>query len=162
MSERLTKRIDGGIQVGCVKYLAAGATLNALDRLAAYEDLGTVEALAALVEASRWIPVTERLPMSQTKVLVQMVDKASGRKHTTTASHIGYHEQDTESNGWEDYEGETEYDEDKDCFWVHSCWYEVNMVDDNPNYELDGECEITHWRPLPTAPEKGAEHEQNG
>ena len=31
-------------------------------RLAAYEDLGPVEELAALKEQTRWIPVSERLP----------------------------------------------------------------------------------------------------
>ena len=34
----------------------------AADALAAYEDLGTVEELAALKERTRWIPVSERLP----------------------------------------------------------------------------------------------------
>ena len=40
------------------RYLAG----DAADRLAAYEDLGTVEELAALKERTRWIPVSERLP----------------------------------------------------------------------------------------------------
>ena len=34
----------------------------AADALAAYEDLGPVEELAALKEQTRWIPVSERLP----------------------------------------------------------------------------------------------------
>ena len=34
----------------------------AVDRLAAYEDLGPVEELAALKERTRWVPVSERLP----------------------------------------------------------------------------------------------------
>ena len=34
----------------------------AADRLAAYEDLGTVEEFATLKEQTRWIPVSERLP----------------------------------------------------------------------------------------------------
>lgn len=33
-----------------------------IDKLAAYEDLGTVEELAALKERTRWVPVSERLP----------------------------------------------------------------------------------------------------
>ena len=68
MVERLTTTSDKGglaftfgLDVTCkpsemAKILALG------EHLKAYEDLGTVEELAALKERTRWIPVSERLP----------------------------------------------------------------------------------------------------
>jgi len=72
MDERLTKRFENG-RAG----LAGNGTPCenmckypiVLDHLAAYEDLGTVEELAALKERMRWIPVSERLPDSEADVL---------------------------------------------------------------------------------------------
>lgn len=112
--------------------------------------------IAELKEAQRWIPVTpETMPPTQKKVIVRVADNTSRYKFTTTAAHLGYHEQNTSDYGWDEYEGDTEYDEEKDCFWVRPGWYEVNAIDDNPNYELDG-YEVTHWMPLPEPPaEKG-------
>ena len=104
--------------------------------------------------AQRWIPCAERVPEPQTKVLIRMTDRTFKHAYTTIAAHIGYHDAKAEDD-WQEYEGETEYDEENDCFWVHPCWYEVNMVDDNPNYELDDDYEVTHWQPLPQPPEKG-------
>ena len=51
---------------------------------------------------------------------------------------------------------ETEYDEENDCFWIKPCWYEVNVVDDNPNWELTC-CIVTHWMPLPEPPKENTQ-----
>ena len=100
----------------------------------------------------KWIPVTERLPQSETIVLVSALTKGFTYRHTLMAAHIGHHEFTTEEYGWHEYEGETEYDEEEDCFWIPECWYEVNAVEDNGNWVIDSDYEVTHWMPLPEPP----------
>ena len=102
-----------------------------------------------------WISVEDRLPEPEQIVLVVMEWSDScapiGKPSVSIAAHVGYHELTTED--WRDYEGNVEYDEENDCFWVEPCWYEVNVVDDNPNWELEG-FEVTHWMPLPQPPKE--------
>ena len=101
---------------------------------------------------SVWISVKDRLPKTEQKVLVS-IKTAYGTRCTTIAAHVGYHERNSESDGWSldceiDWE---EYDEENDVYWVPECWYEVNFVDDNPNWIIDKvDGEITHWMPLPS------------
>jgi hypothetical protein len=99
---------------------------------------------------SKWIPVTERLPESEKIVLVSAKSKTFGYRHTLMVAHIGHHEFTTEEYGWHEYEGETEYDEENDCFWIPECWYEVNSVEDNGNWIIDSDYDVTHWMPLPS------------
>lgn len=96
-----------------------------------------------------WIPVSERLPETDKKVLVNL-HNTYGKDVILMASHIGYHERTSEDYGWQEFEGDTEYDEENDCFWIPECWCESNYVEDNANWIID-ECEgiITHWMPLP-------------
>ena len=101
----------------------------------------------ALKEAQRWIPVSERLPNTEQVVIAYM---RSAYPVIACLAHVGYHELTTED--WRDYEGETEYDEENDCYWIKPCWYEVNVVDDNPNWQVDDDYEVTHWMPLHAAP----------
>ena len=114
------------------------------------------EHLPAFTPPNEWVSVEERLPESQTPVLAVLQSKTFSKYITISVlAHIGYHEVNTEDDfGWREYEGETEYDEKKDCFWVHPCWYEVNAVDDNPNWEVDDVYEVTHWMPLPAPPDR--------
>lgn len=106
-----------------------------------------------------WIPCSERLPETDKKVLVNL-HNTYGKDVILMASHIGYHERTSEDYGWQEYEGDTEYDEENDCFWIPECWYESNYVEDNANWIID-ECEgtITHWMPLPETYKKEGESE---
>ena len=108
-------------------------------------------------EVQRWIPVTERLPDSERVVLVSALTKTFRHRHTLMAAHIGHHEFTTEDTDWREYEGDTEYDEENDCFWIPECWYEVNAIDDNGNWIIDSEYDVTHWMPLPQPPKEDAE-----
>ena len=110
---------------------------------------------AVLLQIPHWIPVTERLPESEKIVLVSAKSKTFGYRHTLMVAHIGHQEFTTEEYGWHEYEGNTEYDEEKDCFWIPECWYEVNSVEDNGNWIIDDDYDVTHWMPLPEPPKEG-------
>lgn len=102
----------------------------------------------------KWISVKDRLPESGEKVLVRVRSKTLEQyQQLTVATHIGEKEETTEDYGWEDCECETEYDEDNDCYWIKECWYETNVIDDNPNWIINGDYIVTHWMPLPDGPE---------
>lgn len=97
-----------------------------------------------------WISVKDRLPKSGEKVIALLQSKTFQRYSSITIlAHIGEHEQTTDDYDWWDCECDTEYDEEKDCYWVKECWYEVNVVDDNPNWIIDSDYDVTHWMPLP-------------
>ena len=111
-----------------------------------------LESAANGVTIQRWIPVTERLPDSQTPVLVVAVSKGMGLPYVLRAAHINHYDISTDEYGWTDGEYETEYDEENDCFWIAECWYECNAVGDNENWVLDNDYTVTHWMPLPQPP----------
>lgn len=114
-----------------------------------------LDTLNLLKEQPQWISVKDRMPKTEQHVLVS-IKTAYGNCYTTVAAHVGYHERNSESDGWSleceiDWD---EYDEKNDWYWVPECWYEVNFVDDNTNWIIDKvDGEITHWMPLPKYPE---------
>ena len=104
-----------------------------------------------------WISVDKALPKSMENVLIAIKckynGKPNGKYYITTGAHCNDHEYTTEDYGWIEYEGDTEYDEEKDCFWVKAGWWETNFVEDNENWEIDpADGEVTHWMRLPDAP----------
>lgn len=100
-----------------------------------------------------WISVKDRLPESGEKVIARLQSRTFQIHWTTTIlAHIGEHEKTTDDDDWRDCECDTEYDEKNDCYWISECWYEVNVVDDNPNWIIDSDYNVTHWMPLPTFP----------
>ena len=63
-----------------------------LDRLAAYEDLGPVEELAALKERTRWIPCSERLPETDGFYNVVMNGDRWGEPDVWSATSCGFYD----------------------------------------------------------------------
>ena len=143
--ERLTvpaERLpDGGTRIQVVD--ARAVKEHAMElywRLKNYEDTGLspddvtdlmgshAVAIGELAKVPEWIPVGERLPESDKAVLVSAKCKTFGFRHTLKAAHIGHHEATTEDYGWQEYEGDTEYDEENDCFWIPECWCEDNLT----------------------------------
>ena len=114
-----------------------------------------LEAAADMLEQDvpKWISVKERMPESGEKVIARLQSKTFQRyRPITMLAHIGAHEKTTDDSDWRDCECDTEYDEKNDCYWISECWYEVNVVDDNPNWIIGSDYNVTHWMPLPTFP----------
>lgn len=102
-----------------------------------------------------WISVKDRMPKSGEKVLAVLQSKCFPKyRPITVLAHIGKHEKTTEDYEWQESECETEYDEENDCYWIAECWYEVNVVDDNPNWIIESDYNVTHWMPLPMPPKE--------
>jgi hypothetical protein len=102
-----------------------------------------------------WISVKDRMPETGEKVIALLQSKTFRSHWTTTIlAHIGEHEKTTDDYDWRDCECDTEYDEKNDCYWIAECWYEVNVVDDNPNWIIDSDYDVTHWMPLPMPPKE--------
>ena len=104
--------------------------------------------------ASPWHRVEERLPDDEVPVLA-VLHNTYGRDVVLKLFHIGHHKRTTEEYGWQEYEGETEYDEENDCFWIPEGWWESNYHEDNLNWEIDEtDGTITHWMPIPEPPKE--------
>lgn len=127
-----------------------GFILSALTCVAEGKEVKPIKPIE--MNTDKWISVKERLPESEKIVLVSAVSKQFGYRHTLMAAHIGHHEATTED--WREYEGDTEYDEENDCFWIPECWWESNAIEDNGNWIIDGEYDVTHWMPLPSLPKE--------
>lgn len=115
-------------------------------------DISNMPTVAA---APRWISVKEGPPKDRRSVNVVVEHKRDDGKvfqFVMTASHIGHHE--IEAEEWPDYDGDTEYDEENDCYWIPENWYEDNFMEDNLNYLICDEYRVTHWMPLPEPPKE--------
>lgn len=102
-----------------------------------------------------WTSVKSQMPKSQQRVLV-CIHTRYGNDVVTIAAHINEHEVTTEEYGWQEFEGDTPYDEENDCYWIPECWYEENFVEDNANWIIDSvDGIVTHWMALPETPKEG-------
>ena len=114
-----------------------------------------IENEPAVDAAPEWISVEDRPPKDRKSVNVVVEHKREDGKifrFVMTASHIGHHE--IEAEEWPDYDGDMEYDEENDCFWIPENWYEDNFMEDNMNYLICDEYRVTHWMPLPKPPKE--------
>ena len=110
-------------------------------------------------EERRWIPVTERMPEPEKRVLLMTRRKGWNGK-TFQDIMCGFYE---DGNIWSedskacwDYEMKREenYDEDRDDYRVPEGWFEelLNHIDDY-NCVAIGDT-VTHWMPLPEPPKE--------
>lgn len=107
---------------------------------------------ADVVPVVRWIPVSERLPESETEVMIAC--KRNGYRFITTAIHEDGTLFTEDSNWvWNDIWEYGRYDEEHDDFIIPEGWWESRCFtpDDVYNYPVD--CEVTHWMPMPELPE---------
>ena len=103
-------------------------------------------------DAVKWIPVTERLPKTETEVLILA---SHGKRNVITTGMYEDGRMNTEdSDWWWETEG-FEYDEELDVHIIPEGWWEYKhyIDDDAHNYAIDGV--VTHWMPLPEPPKDG-------
>ena len=142
VKERLSELVDR------LTYQSGKPRLDTIDRIHAFEL--AIKALEFQKEHENpWVKCSERLPEDDSPVLVEAIDKATGIHRTLKACYVAPHTQTTEDYEWRDYEENTEYDDEMDCFYIPMCWYEDNAVEDNGNWILDDDYDITQWMPLP-------------
>lgn len=102
------------------------------------------------VTVQEWISVKDRLPETETEVLILAV---CGKRHIITT---GMYEDGTKSTEdskwwWQETDG-FEYDEELDAYIIPECWWEYKHYngDDEYNHAIDDK--VTHWMPLPQPP----------
>ena len=101
-----------------------------------------------------WIPVTERLPESETHVLAACRTLFSNCGYICDAFYAA--PKSIEVSCYDACECETEYDEEEDKYFLVSGWYEVIKNWDDYN-SIAIEDKVTHWMPLPEPPKEEAE-----
>lgn len=118
--------------------------------------VATIERLtaenAALREKQRWIPVAERLPEPETDVLA--VCNRNGYIFVIPAIYEDGKmlTQDSAWN-WSDIYCYGLYDEETDDYYIPEGWWENRQFNPDDVYNNPVDCAVTHWLPLPEAPE---------
>lgn len=109
---------------------------------------------AALREKQRWIPVAERLPEPETDVLA--VCNQNGYIFVIPAIYEDGKmlTQDSAWN-WNDIYCYGLYDEEADDYYIPEGWWEDRQFNPDDVYNNPVDCAVTHWMPLPGAPEEG-------
>ncbi len=133
----------------CVEHLAAAAA-SLIERLTAEN--------AALREKQRWIPVAERLPEPETDVLA--VFNRNGYIFVIPAIYEDGKMLTRDSAwNWSDIYCYGLYDEEADDYYIPEGWWENRKFNPDDVYNNPVDCAVTHWMPLPGAPEEGDKHE---
>lgn len=107
----------------------------------------------ALREKQRWIPVTERMPEPETDVLA--VCNRNGYIFVIPAIYEDGKllTQDSAWN-WSDIYCYGLYDEKADDYYIPEGWWENRQFNPDDVYNNPVDCAVTHWMPLPEAPEE--------
>lgn len=131
--------------VRCTERLADEA-ITMIERLTAEN--------TALREKKRWIPVAERLPEPETDVLA--VCNRNGYIFVIPAIYEDGKmlTQDSAWN-WSDIYCYGLYDEEADDYYIPEGWWENRQFNPDDVYNNPVDCAVTHWMPLPEAPEEG-------
>lgn len=106
----------------------------------------------ALREKQRWIPVTERLPKPEIDVLI--VCNRNGYRFVTPAIYEDGKmlTQDSVWN-WNEIYTYGLYSEEADDYYIPEGWWENRQFNLDDVYNNPVDCVVTHWLPLPEAPE---------
>ena len=124
---------------------------------------GLRKEITRLQEATKWIPVSERLPEPETEVMILAVHKTYSFKGAVTTRHImttGMYEDgsiNTEDSVWHWETDGFEYDEELDVHIIPKGWWEYKHYngDDEYNHPIDDT--VTHWMPLPQPQKEDAQ-----
>lgn len=95
----------------------------------------------------QWISVDEQMPETGKRVLVCFTNFYN-RTWVTCADYIAPRSILESDYMDENYSGSVDYDEEKDCYWTNTGFYEHNY-ESEINYQISDK--VTHWMPLPQA-----------
>lgn len=108
----------------------------------------------ALREKQRWVPVTERMPKPEIDVLI--VCNRNGYRFVAPAIYEDGKmlTQDSVWN-WNEIYTYGLYSEEADDYYIPEGWWENRQFNPDDVYNNPVDCAVTHWMPLPEAPEEG-------
>jgi len=97
----------------------------------------------------RWISVNNKLPETKKRVLVRFETTFKDKQipHVTIADYIAPRTVLESEYMDEEYAGCGDYDEENDCYWTETGWYESGYETEF-NQQLSEN--VTHWMPLPS------------
>lgn len=123
------------------------AAANVIERL-------TAENAALREKAPQWTSVEDRLPEPETDVLI--VCNRNGYVFVTPAIYEDGKMLTQESAwNWSDIYGYGLYSEEDDDYYIPEGWWENRQFNPDDVYNNPVDCTVTHWMPLPKAPEEG-------
>ena len=121
------------------------AAANVIERL-------TAENAALREKVPQWISVEDRLPEPETDVLI--VCNRDGYVFVTPAIYEDGKMLTQESAwNWSDIYGYGLYSEEDDDYYIPDGWWENRQFNPDDVYNNPIDCTVTHWMPLPGAPE---------
>ena len=114
----------------------------------------TAENAALREKAPQWTSVEDRLPEPETDVLI--VCNRNGYVFVTPAIYEDGKMLTQESAwNWSDIYGYGLYSEEDDDYYIPEGWWENRQFNPDDVYNNPVDCTVTHWMPLPKAPEEG-------
>ena len=115
----------------------------------------TAENAALREKGPQWISVEDRLPEPETDVLI--VCNRNGYVFVTPAIYEDGKMLTQESAwNWSDIYEYGLYSEEDDDYYIPEGWWENRQFNPDDVYNNPVDCTVTHWMPLPGAPEGGA------
>lgn len=112
---------------------------------------------ADVIERPQWISVEDKLPDTETEVLV--VCNRNGFRFVCPAIY-----EDgtvlTQDSIWSWYELNNygTYSEENDDYFIPECWWENRQFTPDDVYNSPVDCPVTHWMPLPLPPDRTSEN----
>lgn len=141
-------------------YIDRQAAIAAIDKYAEYLYGLPRESIASEVKdiisllPGPWVNVEDRPPEAETDVLIAC--DRNGYRFTCPAIYEDGKmlRQDSIWN-WNDIESYGSYDEELDDYYIPEGWWENRQFNTDDVYNNPVDCSVTHWMPLPDAPEVG-------
>lgn len=121
--------------------------------------LKVINDLPPVQSAQRWIPVTEKLPENRVSVIICFREWQQYAKRYVYAIVIGWYarKHSVREDVFNEWEGDCDYDEDEDEFYIQEGWYEFTTQGnaDLMNWYINAE--VIAWMPLPAPYRKEGE-----